>query len=47
MKIQGFKHAASLELNKRYYSIFISEDGGNLCKIVTPWLIFLNTDDPV
>ena len=37
LKLEGFKYAASLDLNMGYYHIRISKNASNLCTIILPW----------
>ena len=36
-KLEGFKYAASLDLNMGYYHICFSEEAINLCTVILPW----------
>ena len=36
-KLEGFRYATSLDLNRGYYHIQLSENESNLCKILIPW----------
>ena len=37
LKLEGFQHAASLDLNMGYYHIELTPFSKSLCTIVTPW----------
>ena len=37
LKREGFKYATSIEINMRYYQIYLSEESSNLFTIILPW----------
>ena len=37
LKLEGFQHATSLDLNMGYYHIELTPFSKRLCTIVTPW----------
>ena len=37
LKLEGFQHATSLDLNVGYYNIQMSENTSNLYTIILPW----------
>ena len=37
LKLEGFQYATSLDLNMRYYHIWLSKNASNLCIIIIPW----------
>ena len=37
LNIEGFKYAMSLDLNMRFYNIWLREDASNICTIVILW----------
>ena len=37
LKLEGFSHASSLDLNMGYYHIKLTQDASKLCTIILPW----------
>ena len=37
LKLKGFQHATSLDVNMGYYYITLSDNTSNLCTIIIPW----------